>query len=455
MNSESIAPIQSTQVEAFFQQQSAKKTSSQKLLKRGVWLYFFLLIFEGALRKWFLPFLSTPLLIVRDPIALWVVFMALNKEIIKFNFYIVSITAVAGISFLTAIVFGHGNILVALYGLRILLIHFPFMFAIGKIFTSEDVIRLGRVTLWIAIPMAILIGLQFYSPQSAWVNRGVGGDEGGAGFSGALGFFRPPGTFSFTNGNSLFFGFVCMFIFYFFLEPGKVNRLLFISATVSLIAAVPLSLSRSLIFTTGICGAFMLFALTRKPQYAGKVALGIVSALVLFAIVSQLPFFQTALGATTTRFTSANESEGGLVQGVIGDRYFGGMLGAIQSSAQLPFWGYGLGMGTNVGAMLLGGKIRFLISEGEWGRLIGEIGLVLGLVTILIRLSFCAEIAILTYRRLKYNNFLPWMMLSFALLNIPQSQWAQPTALGFSTFAGGLVLAALRSKSSVNKNITV
>ena len=437
---------------------AARKTrakSTSRYLKTGVWLYFFLLIFEGALRKWFLPSLSTPLLIVRDPIALWVIFVALNKEIVKFNFYIGSITVISILSFFAAILLGHGNILVALFGLRILLIHFPFMFAIGRIFTAEDVVKLGKVTLWIAVPMAVLLGLQFYSPQSAWVNRGVGGDEGGAGFSGALGFFRPPGTFSFTNGNSLFFGFVSMFIFYFFLHPEKVNRLLFIAATVALLAAIPLSISRSLFFTTVVCGAFLLFALTRKPQYAGKVAFGIVSALILFAVVSQLSFFQTATEATTTRFTRANETEGGLVQGVIGDRYFGGMLGAIQTSATLPFFGYGLGMGTNVGAQLLTGKLSFLISEGEWGRLIGEMGLLLGLFTIIIRLSFCGEIAILAYRRLRYNDFLPWMMLSFALLNIPQSQWAQPTALGFSTFAGGLVLAALRSKSSVNKNITV
>jgi hypothetical protein len=37
---------------------------------------------------------------------------------------------------------------------------------------------MGIATLWIAIPMAILIALQFHSPQSAWVNRGVGGEEG-------------------------------------------------------------------------------------------------------------------------------------------------------------------------------------------------------------------------------------------------------------------------------------
>ena len=35
-----------------------------------LWTYFWLLIFEGALRKWVLPGLSNPLLIVRDPVAI-------------------------------------------------------------------------------------------------------------------------------------------------------------------------------------------------------------------------------------------------------------------------------------------------------------------------------------------------------------------------------------------------
>ena len=92
------------------------------------------------------------------------------------------------------------------------------MFAIGAIFTVDDVIKVGKVTLWISIPMAVLIGLQFYSPQSAWVNRGVGGDESGAGFTGALGYFRPPGTFSFTNGNAFFFALVSHVCILFFNE---------------------------------------------------------------------------------------------------------------------------------------------------------------------------------------------------------------------------------------------
>ena len=40
------------------------------LLKKLFWAYFLLLIFEGALRKWVMPQLSAPLLLIRDPLAL-------------------------------------------------------------------------------------------------------------------------------------------------------------------------------------------------------------------------------------------------------------------------------------------------------------------------------------------------------------------------------------------------
>ncbi|UOQ66423.1 hypothetical protein [Hymenobacter volaticus] len=162
-----------------------------RLLKQGVWAYFLLLIFEGALRKWFLPGLATPLLIVRDPLVVWLLFVTWQRGLLPANPYMIGMMLIGLLSTFTAVLFGHGNIAVAIYGARILLLHFPMVFVIGRIFNREDVVKLGKVTLWIAIPMTVLIALQFYSPQSAWVNRGVGGDMAGAGYSGALNYFRP------------------------------------------------------------------------------------------------------------------------------------------------------------------------------------------------------------------------------------------------------------------------
>lgn len=417
------------------------------LIKQGIWVYFFLLIFEGALRKWFLPALATPLLIIRDPIALGLIILAIRQKLLKPNLILIGVVLIGIIGTFTALFFGHGSLPVALFGARIFLIHFPLIFIIGRVFQTEDVIKVGKCILWISIPMAILIALQFYSPQSAWVNRGVGSDNEGAGFSGgALGFFRPPGTFSFMTGTVAFFSLAACFIFYFWLHSKLVNRLLLYGATVGLLIAIPLSISRSLLFAVIVTLIFTLIAVSRKSKYFTQVIMGSIGMMVALFLLSNTAIFQTATEAFTSRIEIANEAEGGL-QGVLGDRYLGGMLGAIQNSSDQSFFGYGIGMGTNVGSMLLSGKTTFLISEGEWGRLIGELGSMMGLAIIFFRLKLCADIGLACYRKLAKGSLLPWILLSFVLINIPQGQWAQPTLLGFSIFSGGLAIASLRNKS--------
>jgi hypothetical protein len=428
-------------------QESLQKKGQEgltRLVKQGIWAYFLLLIFEGAFRKWFLPSLATPLLIVRDPIALFLLVKIWQRGMLLPNIYLVGTVLIGILGIFTATLLGHGNLLVALFGARILLFHFPFMFVIGRFFNRDDVIKIGKTTLWISIPMTLLIAIQFYSPQSAWVNLGVGGDTEGAGFSGALGYFRPPATFSFTNGTTLFFSLVSCFIFYFWFYPSNINRLLLISATVALLIAVPLSISRSLFFQVGVALAFALMAISRKPEFLFYLFLGIIGGILILLLLSHISFFQTATEAFTSRFEAASETEGGL-KGTLVDRFLGGMIDGLNQSSNQPFFGYGLGMGTNVGSMLLTGGRSFLIAEGEWGRLIGELGPLMGIAIILIRLGFSAKIALASYSKLVKGDLLPWMLLSFGLVVIPQGQWAQPTSLGFSTLIGGLILASLRS----------
>jgi hypothetical protein len=414
-----------------------------KVIKYGIWLYFFLLIFEGALRKWFLPALATPLLVVRDPIALYLVLRTWYIGKLPANGYMTGMVLIGIVGVFTATLLGHGNLYVALYGARILLIHFPFIFVISSIFNKDDVIKIGKAILWISIPMAILITLQFYSPQTAWVNRGVGGSTEGAGFAGAMGYFRPPATFSFTIGTHLFFGLVGSFLFYFWLNPKGLSKIMLIGSTIGLLAAIPFSISRSLTFHVALTLAFMAVAILQEPKYIMKMVLISIIVLIALASLYNTSFFQTATMAFTSRFETANEIEGGL-EGVLIDRFLGGMVGALTKTGEQPFFGYGIGMGTNVGSMLLAGKLVYLIDEAEWGRLIGEMGPLLGLGIILIRVFLDAKLSFESYRTMLKGNILPWMLLSYGILLIAQSQWASPTALGFSIFITGIIIAAFK-----------
>ena len=423
------------------------------LLKTGIYTYFLLLIFEGALRKWFLPGLSAPLLIIRDPLAIWIIVLAFKKNILSESPYLITMVVIAVIGIVTSLIFGHGNLAVVIFGARILLLHFPLIFIMGNILDRNDVLKIGELTLWLSIPMIIIITLQFFSPQSAWINRGVGGDLDGAGFSGALGYFRPPGTFSFTNGNTLFFGFLSSFIFYYWFSKAKINRYLLFFATIALIASIPLSISRGLFFTVGVSLFFGLIAiLFYNSQSTTKIIFSIISIGLLLILLGQTPLLETPMKAFLSRFDAASNIEGGL-EGTLVDRYLGDLIRPFSVDPNFPFWGYGMGMGTNVGSVLLTGERNFLIAEGEWGRLIGEMGLLLGTAAIFVRLFLCLKMTLQSYKLLKKGIMLPWFILSFGLLNIPQGQWAQPTALGFAIISGGLILASFNEPRIEDKEL--
>ena len=105
--------------------------SSVRSIRLLVWLYFWLLFFEGALRKWIFPAWSAPLLIARDPVVLTIYVIALAKGIFPFNRFVVTAIALAGLSF-GASLFVFGNIGVILYGIRTNFLHLPLIFLIPK-----------------------------------------------------------------------------------------------------------------------------------------------------------------------------------------------------------------------------------------------------------------------------------------------------------------------------------
>ena len=62
--------------------QSETNQRSITHIKRLIWLYFFLLIFEGTFRKWILPQFSDVLLVVRDPVVLAIYFLVIKARVL-------------------------------------------------------------------------------------------------------------------------------------------------------------------------------------------------------------------------------------------------------------------------------------------------------------------------------------------------------------------------------------
>jgi len=424
----------------------SQEAEEYTLLKKGTWLYFFLLIFEGALRKWLLPGFAAPLLIIRDPLALYLILLSWRKGILPSTFYLKCVVFIGVTGFFTAIFLGHRNLWVALFGARTLLIQLPFVFVIGRIFNRIDILQIGKAMLCICLPMTVLIGLQFYSPQTAWVNRGLGGVIDEKGFQGALGHFRPSGTFSYVTGTYLFFGLTACYLIYYWLMGKGINKILLTASTIAIIAAIPLSISRTLFFEVCITIVFAFIAVTSKSKYLVRMFLIAIIATLTVILLSKTSTFSHAIATFFARFTDASKAEGG-VKGTLGDRFLGSMISAMTVILDLPFFGYGIGVGTNVGSQLLAGSRGFLVREDEWGRVVDELGPLLGLSLIFLRVFLSLKIAKASYKRLHEGDILPWLLLSFGFLQLAQGNWAQPTSLGFCTLASGLMIASLRTPS--------
>ena len=168
-------------------------------LKRLLWVYLILLIFEGALRKWVVPQLSTPLLIVRDPVVLLIYMLAISRGIFPKNPLIQWVGVLAVLSFFASLT-GIGTLTVTLYGLRANFLHLPLIFLIPKIFDVGDVKKIGFcLLLLLSGPMTLLVLKQFRSSPDAWINATAGGEVGGQMYA-ASGRIRPAGLFSFVTG---------------------------------------------------------------------------------------------------------------------------------------------------------------------------------------------------------------------------------------------------------------
>lgn len=420
--------------------------SNYNAIKVGIWLYFLLWIFEGALRKWILPSLATPLLVVRDPIAIYIIVKAFNTELRFMNAYIVISFMITMLAFIVTLTFGHGNIFVGLYGARIMLLHFPLIFIIGSVFTKEDIIKMGQVMLAINILVTLIVYLQFISPQTAFINIGIGG-EGSAGFNGYRGYFRPSGTFSFTTGLSSYYIMVSVFVFYFWLSKEKCSKILLISSTLALLIALPLTVSRTAVGGVLLVGLFAFVGSSTSLKSIFRVLSVVLVIVSLFLVLQKTTsVFNLGTEVFMSRVDEANAVEKGQNSSFV-ERALEGFTEPIINLFKAPLFIGNLGMGTNAGAQMLTGKVKFLISEGELGRLAGEQGLVLGGALIALRLLLAISFFYKSITLPSTYKLLPLAFCGSALFLITQGQWAQPSMLGCTIIAAGLLDASIKLKN--------
>ncbi len=413
------------------------------LIKKGIWLYLILLIFEGALRKWVLPGAQEVLLIVRDPVLLGIYALAVFSGIVPRSAFLSFLVALVGASFVASFLAGQTNILVTLYGLRTNYLHVPLIWIMAEVLDREDVERIGSFVLIMVIPMMLVMAKQFRSPMNAFINRGVGGDEVGQ-IYGALGRIRPPGFFAFITGPMVFFPLAAAF----FMHQATTGRRLWLPVVaacgVALFIAMPVSISRGTMIMTGLVAAIYLVGMGRLGLInTSLIRFGVVGVLLLLAL-SLLPIFNEARDVFMSRWDTAAAEAHGDAWGSLTSRVLSNFTLPFQSALAAPFFGHGVGVGSNVGARLLSGQVGFLLAEDEWGKIFLELGPILGGAFIGFRVALTGYLLLVSTRALlRDRDPLPlgiWAACSPVILF---HQWAPPTLLGFAVIGGGLVLASL------------
>jgi hypothetical protein len=403
-----------------------------KNLRTLLWIYLWFLFLEGALRKWIVPALDAPLLVIRDPLVLLIYLQAYQNRLSFNNAFFTPNLVLCVLTAVLSLLAGSGNPFITAYGIHADFLQIPLIFLIPQILNRDDVIAMGRAFLYASIPMAGLVILQFLAAPDSILNKGA--------LLTWYGTVRPSGTFSFIAGLVSYFALTATFLFYGYLQPRIYQIWLVAAVTFSVLLASACSGSRSCLVSVGIVAVVaVLCVIVRGKGGRGIVIAAIVIAL-LVPILSALPVFQKGFGELTQRFADASATEDG-TQGFI-LRFAGTLVGPIVLMGNAPILGAGLGMGTNVAAGLLTGQRGFLGAEDEWGRLIFESGPIFCLLLIVFRVALTFTIAVQAYQALRRDNILPILIFAGCGLLILNGQWGVPTTLGFAVFGAGITLAA-------------
>lgn len=400
------------------------------LIRRLILFYCLLWVFEGALRFWVLPSLQGPLTLIRDPLVIVIYMLALQARVFPMNGYVAVSLLLALVSFPIAILAGHGNVTVAVYGLRANWLHLPLIFVIAKVLSGQDLRLILRWSLILAVPMAFLAVRQFQSPNGSFINQG--------GMHTHYGTVRPAGTFSFVSAMVYFMTLVAGSLAWRLIQPARTWGLMVLVSSAALVVMVSVSGSRTAVVSVGVVGLLALVTAFGKTKKTARLLFGLVLVGLAAAFISSAEMIETGIDQLGRRFDDA--SGGKNVFQSSWERFAMSTMAPLGRAFDRGMGGEGLGFGTNVAGLMLSGNRRaFLVGESEWDRLVGELGPILGMIFIVLRLGMVIEMTKLAWRLgVTQGEPLPLLLFGVAALPMLSGQWGVASLQGFASISAGL-----------------
>jgi len=340
-------------------------------------LFGILIVLQGALRKWFLPQLATPLYVAKDVALLGaLLFFGIRHNVqlpssLRRTLLPILWGGLALLVCLQAFNLSVPSLAVGLIGIRSYLLYSMLLFLLPV--ALEQVQRPRRllllVTLVLIAPVLLLGMYQYSQPVGNWINQYVADDAQAVG---VLSKPRITGTFSYIGGMGAFLTFTLFFSLSIFLAGLKFKQRFYqvlggVLFAVALVVA-PMNGSRSVVLGLLVPIPFVLYAILRRQR-----GLAIGFTLLFLTLVgayaaSESAWLTQGWEVIEHRMENASDQDT-RVQSIL--------LDPIRKIPVGGILGYGAGS-THQAATALSSEGRIQIDgvgyEGELGRVIIELG---------------------------------------------------------------------------------
>ena len=174
-------------------------------------LFLFLLIYDGAIRKWLIPGSEQLVFIAKDVllagVLLFLVFDSTRSIRSRMPIFVLCPLGLYAVWVLVEILNPNlPNLLVGIWGSKSHLLYAALILVVPRVFTCLDNVfrTLTRIYPWIVIPVCGLAFLQLTLPADSLLNQQVRGGINGISYFGEDALVRVAGPFSYISGMAAF-----------------------------------------------------------------------------------------------------------------------------------------------------------------------------------------------------------------------------------------------------------
>ena len=352
--------------------------------QRALFAVFVLLVFEGALRKWVLPWAQSGVYLVKDAIlvAAYLGFLldGRRKRSVRGEAGLIKVVLILSFMFGCIEVLNPNSpsILIGLAGLKTYFLYVPIAFILPYAFKSrEHLFGLIRRYLIMAIPVAVLGFVQIAAgPESSlntYVSFSEDAENAGVRFGSTYDLVRTSGTFSYISGYAVFLSFVAFLAIGYNMAKGwrLKNNIAPLLALTLVVGAMFTTGSRAPVYTLVITGPIILGITVASRALAFQTAMRLCLLLPIMAIIA-LNLSPRAFEGFTERASSSEDSSL--------ERISSPVFQTIVALSEAPALGIGIGTTHNSALTIMGTKepwwLHGLMPEDEMARVTAELGVI-------------------------------------------------------------------------------